>query len=139
MACNFILSSHRIKHELTLDSRALFDTISTLLECREYRLRQTIQMLRNSFESGNLHLIRWIPWTKNVSDVLTKRTVKLSFLLNSMCTSGTIIVDLLQGYLVNSETCCKYTPCFMMTTSFCKICFSWNDIKGRMSDPFVCI
>lgn len=61
MACNSILPPHGVQHELNIDSRALSDNITTLHKCREYRLRQTFQMLRNSFESGDVHVIRWIP------------------------------------------------------------------------------
>lgn len=74
MACNSILTSHRIKHELNVDIRMLFDTVATLHECREYRLWQTVHMIRNSFENGDLFLIRWIPSTDNVTDTLTKRS-----------------------------------------------------------------
>lgn len=40
----------RFRHILMEDSRGLFDTITTLNDEREYRLRQIVQRLRDSFE-----------------------------------------------------------------------------------------
>lgn len=62
-----------IRHILHVDSRGLFDTISTLHDGKEYRLRQTVQRIRDSFESGDIDILRWIPTGVNVADTLTKR------------------------------------------------------------------
>ena len=64
----------KVPHELNVDSKALFDTITTLHESTEYRLCPTVQRIRNSFESGELDVVRWLPGTINVADALTKRS-----------------------------------------------------------------
>ena len=46
-----IFPHSKIKHEVLVDSRALFDTITTLHEAKEYRLRKTVTRIRNAFES----------------------------------------------------------------------------------------
>lgn len=38
-------------HVIIVDSKSLYDTITTLHENRDYRLRQTVQRKRDSFES----------------------------------------------------------------------------------------
>lgn len=76
------------RNELLTDSRGLFDTITTLHDGKEYRLRQTVERLRNSFESQELDTLRWIPGTSNIADALTKRSMNLYKLLNRMCVEG---------------------------------------------------
>ena len=86
-----------IRSEIVVDSKGLFDTISTLHEGREYRLRQTVQRIRDSFESKEVDVIRWIPGIRNVADSLTKRNVKLWNDLNGICATGILDSELLQG------------------------------------------
>lgn len=61
-----------IRHEMIGDFKALFDTITTLHEGREYRRRRTVSRIRNSFESRELDAVRWLPGCWNVSYALTK-------------------------------------------------------------------
>lgn len=42
-------------HEMVVDSKSLYDTISKLHEGKDYRLRQTVQSIRDSFEAHNLN------------------------------------------------------------------------------------
>ena len=77
-----------IKSELYADSKGLFDTVTTLHEGRDYRMRQTVQRIRDSFESQNLNALVWIPGTENNADTLTKRSVELLKMLNTICTTG---------------------------------------------------
>lgn len=104
MAFNSIISFLSIKHELNLVSWALFDTITTLHECREYRLRPTVKMLYNSFQCGDLHMIRWILGIENISNALTKRSVKISAELNNICTTGLLPANFSNYYSLGSET-----------------------------------
>ena len=90
------------KHELFLDSKCLFDTITTLHESHEYRLRPTVQRIRNSFESNELERMRWIPGRINVADALTKRSTALIMILNDICSSGYVDIDLDAGYSIDS-------------------------------------
>ena len=82
-------SSPGIRSHLYTDSMGLFDTISTLHDGREYRLRQTVQRIRDSFEAGDLDALLWIPGVDNVADALTKRSVELQRKLGEMCSRGT--------------------------------------------------
>lgn len=82
-----------IKHEVIVDSRALFDTITTLHEIREYRLRRTVSRIRNSFEAKELDIVRWLPGRENMADALTKRNVQLWVRLNKMLGTGSWIVN----------------------------------------------
>lgn len=79
-------------HHIRTDSKALFDTITTLHECREYRLRQTVQQIRDSFESRELNEIRWIQSHANIADALTKHNPEMHRLLNRVATSGTLVL-----------------------------------------------
>lgn len=45
------LSSTKLRHRLIVDSKGIYDTISTLHEGRKYRLHQTVRPIRNSIES----------------------------------------------------------------------------------------
>lgn len=103
-ALNSLFPNHRTRHELSVNSNALKDTITTLHEGAEYRLRQTVPRIRNSFESGELNVLRWIPGTENVADVLTKRNLKLYKKLNDICAGGKLVVNLKLGYEVDADT-----------------------------------
>lgn len=91
------------KHEMIVNSRGLYDTITTLHNGNEYRLWLTIQRLRHSFESMELDWIRWIPGTEKFSDALAKRNRIFYVILNDMCSSGIWNANLRSGYNMNSE------------------------------------
>ena len=82
-------SAPKICSRLYTDSMGLFDTISTLHDGREYRLRQTVQRIRDSFEAGDLDALLWILGVENVADALTKRSIDLQKKLGEMCLYGT--------------------------------------------------
>lgn len=77
-----------IKHELNVDSKGLYDTITTLQEGSEFRLRQTVQRNRDSFESEELDKMRWIQGFANISDALTKCNAQSFKLLNIVSMNG---------------------------------------------------
>lgn len=77
-----------VKHEMIVDSKALFDTITTLHECREYRLRRTVSRIRHSFESHELDVVRWLPGKLNMADALTKRNMVQWVNLNGLLSTG---------------------------------------------------
>lgn len=103
-ALSSLFPKHRTLHELSVDFNALKDTITTLDEGTEYRLRQTVQRIRNRFASGKLDVSRWIPGTEDIADALTKRNVILYRTLNEMCASGWLTVELRLGYTVDGDT-----------------------------------
>ena len=99
-----IFYNTKVRSELTTDSRCLYDTITTLHEARDYRLRPTVQRLRNSFDSHELDYMRWISGDTNPSDALTKRNMKTWTLLNEIFATGILCMNVESGYAVNSET-----------------------------------
>lgn len=91
-------------HQLRTDSKALFDTITTLHECREYRLRQTVQQIRDSFETKELNQIRWIQGHANVADALTKYNPVMHRLMNDVYSSGLLLLPNHHCHEVDSAT-----------------------------------
>lgn len=83
-----LFSSSGIKHEWAVDSRALFDTITTLHDSKEYRLRPTVTRTRNSFECSELDTLRWVGGVDNIADALTKANLTLFGKLNKIWASG---------------------------------------------------
>ena len=93
-----------LPHILNVDSRCLYDTVTILHEGKEYRLRQTVQRIRNSFESTELDILRWIPGPTNISDALTKRNLQLYETLNKICTTGCLLVNFGYSFSLDSRT-----------------------------------
>jgi len=93
----------KYKHHLHVDSKALFDTVTTLHEGTDYRLRQTVQRIRDSFECGDLDVLCWIPGNANIADALTKRNTVLYRLLNKIAITG-VYPRLAQHYQLDSLT-----------------------------------
>lgn len=52
-----IFPDQKFTHELIVDSKGLFDTVTTLHEGRDYRLRQTVQRIRYSFKAREIDVI----------------------------------------------------------------------------------
>lgn len=101
---NSIFKDAAVRNELFTDSRCLYDTITTLHEGKDFRLRPTVQRLRNSFDSRELDFMKWIPGTINPADALTKRNPETTKLLNEMTSTGVVCIDIHSGYSLNSQT-----------------------------------
>lgn len=97
MGLRSLFPKANMRNEITIDSRGLYDTISTLHEGCEYSLRQTVQRIRDSFESGKVDVIRWDRGSSNVADALPKRNYKLWKDLKVICYTGCLPADLLRG------------------------------------------
>lgn len=93
-----------MRHEPNIDSNALQETIKTIYDDTEYRLRPRVQRIRDSFEAGELNIIRWIPGTLNVAGALVKRNIVLHGKLNEICANGKLKVDLIEGMAVSGDT-----------------------------------
>jgi hypothetical protein len=74
--------------ELTLDSRGTLDTMATLHEARDFRLRPTVCRLRDAFSPGKINTMRWAPGLKNIADALTKRNYVMCSLGNNICVTS---------------------------------------------------
>lgn len=46
-----------VKHVMQVDSRAFYDTITTFHNGREYRLRQSLERIRDSFENNDIDML----------------------------------------------------------------------------------
>lgn len=58
-----LLPRIELRHEVIIESNALQDTTTTLHGGTEYRLRPTVQRIRDSFKARELNILRWIPGT----------------------------------------------------------------------------
>lgn len=76
---------------LTINSHGLYSTVTTLHEGTDYRLRPTVARMRDSFESGEISVMQWIPGRLNLADALTKRNVEMYRELNQVMT--TCVID----------------------------------------------
>ena len=83
--------------ELCVDSRGLFDTISTLHEGKDYRIRGTVARLRDSFAIKEITGIRWVKGSQNIADALTKLDYlmwdKLGRMMETGCLDPAIFED----------------------------------------------
>ena len=105
-ALRYILHRPTLESHINVDSRGLLDTISMLHEGRDYRLRQTVQRIRDSFEARDFDVLSWIKGSLNIADALTKRNIVLYKLLNDICIDGRLHIDLKQGCNVKSSEWC---------------------------------
>jgi len=94
----------KLRHVLHVDSRGLFDTISTLHDGREYCLRQTVQRIRHSFEDGDINKLRWVHSLQNIADALTKGCIQSHRRLNKLCTAGQLEMSTDETREVHCET-----------------------------------
>lgn len=92
-AINAIYQGSGVRHIMHVDYRGLFDTISTLHDGKEYRLKQIVQRIRDSFEEGDIDILRWIPSGQNMADCLTKRCAQIQRTFNGCCTSGRLTIN----------------------------------------------
>ena len=74
-----------IRSALYVESKALYESLITTHDATEYRLRQTVQRIRDSFESSELDALVWIPSPSIFANALTKRNVDLQLKLDRMC------------------------------------------------------
>ena len=58
--------------------------------------------MRDSFESQELNVLRWIPGTVNYADAMTKRNLRLNHQLTRMLQSGLWNLDYTHGAKLES-------------------------------------
>lgn len=86
-----------------MDSKGLFDTVTTLHEGRDYRLHQTVQRIRDYFEFEEITMLRSVLKPVNVADGLTKRNPNSQRLLMRLLESGVLQVPIHDTFAVDSE------------------------------------
>ena len=79
---------------MVVDSFGLYSTITTLHEGHDYRLRPTVSRIRDSFESGELNSLHWIPGKSNIADALTKINTDMFTMLNDAMLSSVMHRDM---------------------------------------------
>lgn len=77
-----------------MDSKSLFETITTLHQTGDYRLRKIVVQMRDYLDFKELHVVSWIPVASNPTDVLTKRNSQVAVRLNNLLLSGEWNLDL---------------------------------------------
>ena len=92
-----MICGRKVPHELNVDSRSLFDTITTQHETKDFRLRQAVRSLRERYEAGDISTLRWIAGKANPADALTKRGASTNTLLSTMRTTGKLSIDFASG------------------------------------------
>ena len=95
--CYEEITGRKIDHKLLVDSRSLYDSISTKHDMKEFRLRQAVESLRTSFELGEFATLRWIAGKANPADAITKRNPSTGPLLSEMCVTGRLVVNFHHG------------------------------------------
>lgn len=93
-----------MRQELNVDSKALWDIITTQHESKEYWLRQTAKRIGNDFEGKELNILRWTPRKYNLADALTKRNTVLVRRLNELCAHGYVGMSLQAEREVEKKT-----------------------------------
>lgn len=103
-ALSSIFQNQTFKPKLNVDSKGVYDTITTLHEGRDYRLRQTVQRIRDSFESGDLDYLRLIQGFVNIADSLTKKNYVSQRLLNRIAYTGMLKLPTHRYFEVDNKT-----------------------------------
>jgi hypothetical protein len=83
--------------ELLVDSKGLYSCISTLSNYKEYRLRRTVARIRESFDSGDLDIFRWIRGVLNLADGKTKFNLATWEFLHRTLSTSLLQVDVISA------------------------------------------
>ncbi|PXF41605.1 hypothetical protein BWQ96_08671 [Gracilariopsis chorda] len=76
-----------------VDSKYLFDTLSTFRNATDCCMRAEVSFIRYEFETVNVSRIIWIPGKLNLADPLTKLDSPLCTSLEILLYSGSIPLD----------------------------------------------
>lgn len=87
-----IIRSDNTKHVLHGYSKGFFHTIGTLHGSKEHRLRQTVQLIRDNFDSNDIEVRLWLPTEDNLVDLLTKHNNLLQRTFKNVCANGKLTV-----------------------------------------------
>lgn len=77
-----------IQNKMFTYTLVLWNTDKTVYECHNYRMMQTVQLIRYSLELGDIDSLLWILGTENVADTFTKRIIPLQQKLKSIRTKN---------------------------------------------------
>lgn len=105
MVEHFIISS-TVNHELNVDPKWLWDTITMLHKSKEYGRLHTVERLKNSFESIKLNIIRRVSGKHNICNVLTERSVQILHQHNEIRKTRCIELLWWNRYIVYKDSWC---------------------------------
>ena len=88
--------------QLNINSRSLWDHMTTQHDTHDFRLRQAVRVLRESFERNDINLMRWVSGKSNPADALTKRNPSTAPLLDEMTSTGRLCVNYAFGSACSS-------------------------------------
>lgn len=80
-----------VKHQLLVDSKSLFETITTLHQTGYYRMRKMSFYMQSSQDPSGTqkrNIVRWIPERLNFAIAITKRNGNMHQRLNKIMQSG---------------------------------------------------
>lgn len=83
-----------VEFVLGVDSKSLWDCISTCHEPHDKHIRPHVALLRYDFERAFITALVWIAGTKNPSDAVTKPHSSTIRLLQQILHSGRVTVDM---------------------------------------------
>lgn len=92
MAISALLGDETVRHVVAEDSKEIFDTVSTLHEGRDHRLRQTVQRVRDSFDSKEMDVLRWVQVKSNIADALTQNKRMVHRFLDRITSDGRLLL-----------------------------------------------
>lgn len=103
-ACLSIISTAKNIHQMVVDSKGFFETLTTLHEEKDYRLRQTVQRIRNSFQSGEMDSLKWNQGRANIADALTKYNLVMHKMLNRFMYSESFEISAYLSFEIDSAS-----------------------------------
>ena len=83
----------RVHLHVFVDSKDLFNSLSTCRVPEDKSIRGDIALLRYNYETQHVNKIIWIPGSTNLSDPLTKKDSPLKHPLQLMLFSGELPID----------------------------------------------
>lgn len=87
-----LAKGRQVEHNLHVNSKGLFDTITTLHNEREYMLRQIVQRNSDRFKAGETPIIRWVQSKANIADAHTKWSPEMEKTLSNIIYTGKLLL-----------------------------------------------
>lgn len=97
-------TKEHINHRPIFHSNRLYGTISILHEVRDYRLKQTVSRIRNSFETRDIYVLRRVQAAEDLADALTKRDVNMHGILKRILKNGLLELPNHRDFQLDSKS-----------------------------------
>jgi hypothetical protein len=93
-----MLFARTFESELLVDLNGLYSCICTLSNNKEHRLRRTVARIRESFDSGDLDILRWIRGVLNLAGGQTKFNLATWEWLHRTLSTSLLQVDAIRAF-----------------------------------------